>query len=111
MGLGNRNAQRHETLAFQRYAVNAADFADFTAGQRVMTVDGIAGKVSAVEDGPYPGTEQYRVELDRGMGGGLYTSSQLSPLPAATAVEHHTAVDDYPELGSILSDRPDIAAG
>jgi hypothetical protein len=110
MSLGARNARRHETAGVQKLAVIAEDFADFTVGQRVMTSDGFAGRVAAVEDGPFPGTEAYRVELDNDMGGGLYRTSDLSDLRETTA-ELHTAENDYPELGDILSRRPDIAKG
>lgn len=111
MSLGNRNAKVHETVGFQRHAVVSADYADFRVQQQVMTCDGFPGIVAAVEDGPYPGTEAYRVELDNGLGGGLYTSGQLEPLEHTTATVETTAATDYPELGSILSDRPDIALG
>lgn len=109
MGLGNRNARQHDTLAAQ--AVVSADYADFTEGQRVRTVDGITGTVAAIEDGPYPGTESYRVELDKGLGGGLYSSGQLAAVEPVIATHEHMASDDYPELGDILTRRPDIAKG
>lgn len=109
MGLGSRNAQRHDTVAVQKSAVVSEDFADFSKGQSVMTVDGYPGVVTAVLDGPYPGTEAYDVKLDNGMGGGLYVSGQLSPLVHTTAAGAHLASEDYPELGDILHRRPDIA--
>jgi hypothetical protein len=111
MGLGTRNARGHDTEQMRRLAVIAEDYADFRQGQRVMTCDGFPGTVAAVEDGPYPGTEAYRVELDGNLGGGLYTTGQLQALPGHVAGEHHSAADDYPELGSILDERPDIAKG
>jgi hypothetical protein len=109
MGLGNRSARQHETVAVRKAAVVSEDFADFNVGQRVMTVDGFPGVVGAIEDGPYPGTEAYRVTLDNGMGGGLYRTSDLQTINQTTASEHHTADQDYPELGDILTQRPDIA--
>lgn len=114
MGLGNRYASvrrtvNHDTVGLRAHAVNAELWHEFREGQRVQTVDGIAGVVAAVEDGPFPGAEQYVVELDRGLGGGQYTASQLTALGPAQASEVHTAADDYPEMGSILHDRPDIA--
>lgn len=111
MGLGNRNARQHETVGFQKNAMVSANYADFAVDQRVMTIDGFPGVVAAIEDGPFPGTEGYQVVLDNNQGGGLYTTSQLSPMDAVTASTDHTAAEDYPELGDILSRRPDIAQG
>lgn len=112
MGLGNRDTSAsHDTAAMRRVAVVSADYADFREKQPVMTCDGLPGIVAAIEDGPYPSTEAYRVELDDGMGGGLYTSGQLQALPEATAGEHQGAASDYPELSDILAQRPDIAGG
>jgi hypothetical protein len=116
MGLGARHGNarsgiRHETLGLQAHAVQAELWSDFRKGQRVQTVDGIPGVIAAVEDGPFPGAEQYVVALDNNLGGGQYTASQLTALGPAQASEAHTADLDYPELGSILTDRPDIAKG
>jgi hypothetical protein len=94
----------------QRQAVNSEEFADFRVDQRVMTIDGIVGKVVAIEDGPYPGTEAYRVALDNGLGGGSYRSADLKDATTTTASTETTAAADYPELGDILTRRPDIAA-
>jgi hypothetical protein len=105
MSLGDRNARRHETTGVQKLSVIAEDFVDFRVGQRVMTSDGFPGRVAA-----FPGTEAYRVELDNDMGGGMYRTSDLSELRETTA-ELHTAETDYPELGDILTRRPDIAKG
>lgn len=102
--------QQHETLGVQILAgVRSEDYWDFQPEQRVMTIDGIPGVVTAVLDGPVPGTEAYQVTLDGGMGGGSYTASQLSPASATTASVAGTAAADYPELGSILVERPDPA--
>lgn len=114
MGLGHRSARQHETQAIHKNAVDASVFADFRENDRVMTVDGYPGIVASVNDGPYPGTESYDVVLDGGLGGGEYTAGQLSPINGTTASHEHEAVgqhmahDDYPELGSILYDRPPI---
>lgn len=109
MSLGRREA-RHQTSASAKVAgVEPSSDWDFQPGQRVQTVDGLPGIVSAVEDGPVRGAEGYQVTLDDGMGGGLYTSSQLTAEPHTTAVVEHTAADDYPELEDILTTRPDIA--
>jgi hypothetical protein len=102
MGLGNRNARRHGSNDSQ------SAYWQFKPGQRVMTVDGFAGVVASVEDGPHAGNEHYIVNLDSGMGGGAYQPGQLTALRQETA-EHHTAGDDYPELSQILMERPDIA--
>jgi hypothetical protein len=116
MGLGDRRSGlrgevRHDTVGLRAQAVQSEVWAQFREGQRVQTVDGIPGVVAAVEDGPFPGTEQYIVDLDNGLGGGQYTASQLTAVGPAQAAGTHTAADDYPELGSILHDRPDIAKG
>ncbi|MEV7675098.1 hypothetical protein [Streptomyces sp. NPDC088752] len=111
MGIQPHIPQRrtHETLGMQRQAVHAEDYWDFKPDQRVRTIDGLFGRVTAVLDGPYPGSEQYEVELERGMGGGSYTSSQLTAATAATAAMEQTAASDYPELAQILVERPDPA--
>jgi len=118
-----------------RHAVGAAAHeaaldAEFHVGQRVVTIDGIAGRIQFITGSFSPGIAEYQVTLDNGMGGGTYTSSQLravpdsyrapsgpqSHLPAgvtaaleAEAAEIHLASEDYPEMGSILHDRPDPA--
>jgi hypothetical protein len=104
----SRTARMHDTR-MTRQAVQTELWADFHEGQRVRTIDGIHGTVAAIEDGPVPGAEAYRVTLDHGLGGGVYTTSQLQAAGEAKTSEHHMATDDYPELGSILSERPDIA--
>ena len=108
MQLGSK-ATSHETLNVQKYAVRSEDYADFAVNQPVMTVDGFPGVVTAVLDGPFPGTEAYRVTLDNDMGGGEYRIGDLSPVANTTAAGLHQASDDYPELGDILQRRPDIA--
>lgn len=108
MSLGSRTA-RHDTEASRRHAVVSEQYYDFQPNQRVITLDGIPGIVTAVWDGPVPGNEEYEVTLDRGMGGGAYTASQLTATEQTTASEHRQANQDYPELGTILSDRPDPA--
>lgn len=97
-----RIARQHETLRTQA-GVQAEDYTDFRVRERVMTADGFAGRIEAVHDGPYPGSEAYDVKLDGGMGGGLYTASQLKKM----ADEEYTATKDYPELAEILVERPD----
>jgi hypothetical protein len=118
-----------------RHAVGAAAHeaaldAEFHVGQRVVTIDGVAGRIQFVTGSFSPGVAEYQVTLDNGMGGGTYTASQLravpdsyqapsgphSNLPAgvtaaleAEAVEVHLASEDYPEMGQILHERPDPA--
>ena len=109
MGLGDRHAKRHETDAVAKVAgVDSSIYWEHRPGDRVLTCDGFVGKVSRVDDGPYPGSEQYLVVLERGLGGGHYTASQLTAARVVTA-DHHTAADDYPEFGTIIQDRPDPA--
>lgn len=122
--MANFRKLAHETATMQKNSVIGEVYSDFHQGERVMTVDGIAGTITAVMDGPYPKTEEYRVELENSMGGGIYTTSQLSSLSGmesvstlvegvfdieaaipVEAVTDHTADLDYPELGSILQDR------
>ncbi|WP_428957922.1 hypothetical protein [Streptomyces sp. cg35] len=101
--------QHHETLAAQRLAVRSEEYWEYQPDQQVQTTDGFPGRVTAVNDGPFPGAEEYEVTLDGGMGGGTYTASQLRPAAVTTAVLEQTAAADYPELAQILVERPDPA--
>jgi hypothetical protein len=110
MGLGSRRASRHDTEAVRKLAgVRSEDYWDHSPGDHVMTCDGFPGVVTAVLDGFAPGNESYEVKLDGGTGGGLYSSGQLRQRASTEASTAHTAESDYPELGSILRDRPDPA--
>ena len=105
--------QRHETVAHQHLAGLDPEVQwDFRPGQRVMTRDGLPGVVTAVLDGPYPSTEIYEVELDGGMGGGSYGTSDLSALAdgisSTASADGHVASEDYPELEDILVRRPPL---
>jgi hypothetical protein len=99
----------HQTLGVQKLAVRSEDYWEYKPEQRVKTIDGVTGVVKHVEDGPFPGSEEYEVVLDRGLGGGRYTASQLSPAPITAEAMEQTAAADYPELAQILVERPDPA--
>jgi hypothetical protein len=64
--------RRHSTRLSQVNGDGAAPGQDFRAGQSVMTSDGLPGRVTAVSEGPFPGSAEYRVTLDGGMGQGTY---------------------------------------
>ncbi len=99
---------RHQTQAAARHDVDSSSLWDFQPQQHVMTCDELAGTVVAVYDGPFPGSEEYEVALDGGLGGGRYTASQLSATSPVVASAGMAAYD-YPELGQILTERPDPA--
>ncbi len=99
-----RQGRLHQTVAAQQSEI----YWDYQPDQRVMTIDG-PGRVIAVSDGPFPGSEEYEIQLEGGLGGGTYSPGQITAATSVEAVEHHTADQDYPELGSILYDRPDPA--
>jgi hypothetical protein len=122
-----RQIRRHSTRLSQVHE-GALDSA-FAQGQRVMTIDGLAGRVLFVSASFSPGITEYEVVLDGGMGQGVYTASQLRAVPAdlrtappgnhlpagVTAsfeaeAEAHLASEDYPEMGTVLHDRPDPGA-
>src|SRR6266550_5029810 len=86
----------------QTAGVDAATYWDFQPGQRVMTREGIAGRVMAVEDGPYAGAEQYVVELDAGLGGGRYGPGELRSMEGTTA---HKTADWTPKVVTEYGDR------
>jgi 8-oxo-dGTP pyrophosphatase MutT (NUDIX family) len=88
--------------------VRSEDYWEYQLGEHVMTIDGFPGVVEQVEDGPIAGAENYVVKLDNGMGGGNYSASMLARMPTSrSAAGVHLAVEDYPELGGILDERPD----
>lgn len=106
-----RQGRLHQTVAAQQSEV----YWDYQPDQRVITIDG-PGRVIAVSDGPFPGAEEYEIRLEGGLGGGTYTPSQIkaaTPVQASVgttdASVSHLASEDYPELGTILYDRPDPA--
>jgi 8-oxo-dGTP pyrophosphatase MutT (NUDIX family) len=112
MGLGNRNPAARHTAG-----VDTTQWWTFRPGDRVRVVEGFLGTVTAVDDGPYPGDERYEVALDDGLGGGTYSSDELTgaivPPTAKVAskveAEQHVASEDYPELAEILVERPPLA--
>lgn len=83
-----RSARRHQA------GVVSEDYYAFPVGAKVLTVEGFPGTVIEVEDGPFAGDEQYIVELDGGMGGGAYSSSELSPVDGDETVTAKTATSD-----------------
>lgn len=89
--------------------VHAELWWDYRPGQRVMTREGVAGTVQAVQDGSQPGDETYLVSLDAGLGGGEYGPSELAPLGETATATLGTAAEHYPELTDILADRPPMA--
>lgn len=107
MALGRRESS-HSTQLSALHS-EAAVQGDYAPGQRVMTCDGIPGVVASIEFQPLMGAELYQVNLDGGAGGGLYSSSQLTPIASHVATGVHLASEDYPELDQILQERPDIA--
>lgn len=99
----------HDTVGTRKHAVRSEDWWLYKPGQHVQTVDG-PGRVDAVHDGPFPGSEEYEIALDGGLGGGRYDSRQIIGAVTHTqASTEHLASDDYPELGTLLHDRPDPA--
>jgi len=76
-------ARRIERHATRRTGRQAALGTGFAAQQRVMTIDGLPGRVLFVSGAFAPGLTEYQVVLDSGMGQGIYTESQLRPLPDA----------------------------
>jgi hypothetical protein len=99
-----RQGRLHQTVAAQQSEV----YWDYHPDQRVMTIDG-PGRVVAVSDGPFPGAEEYEIRLEGGLGGGTYGPGQITAATTVEASTEHLASDDYPELGTILHDRPDPA--
>ena len=81
---------------------------DHEVGARVLTMDGHLGTVEAVNGGPFPGTEAYRVTLDDGMGGGDYLPGQIQAAPPRLS---GTAAADYPELADVVTRYPDPGRG
>lgn len=108
MGL-RRSARRHQA------GTDTTIWWDFVPGEEVVTVEGLTGVVTAVEDGPFAGAEQYIVELHDGLGGGVYSPGELTKAGVAKTATTHDgedmwsiASDDYPELSEILVERPPL---
>lgn len=106
----HRVARQHQTMASAKHAAtNSEEWWEHRPGDRVRTIDG-PGRVTAVNDGPFPGAEEYQVELEGGLGGGAYQPGQITKMLPTMASTEHTADIDYPELGTLLHDRPDPAS-
>lgn len=103
-----RDARRHATVASQQHQAGTEIYWEYRPNQAVMTIDG-PGRVTAVHDGPFPGSETYEVALNGGLGGGTYSASQIVSGARTEASTTHTAAEDYPELGNLLHERPDPA--
>ena len=89
-------------------------YLDFQVSARVMTKEAFPGSIVDIHEGPGPRATSYCVLLANGMGEGEWAESDLTPLvqraaSSSVAVGEHTAADDYPELGTILIDRPPLA--
>jgi ribosomal protein S18 acetylase RimI-like enzyme/8-oxo-dGTP pyrophosphatase MutT (NUDIX family) len=95
----------------------APPLAEFSEGQRVMVKEGLPGVIDDILEGPGNLTS-YFITLDNGQGGGEWAEGEITPLSEPSTASRvdasveHTAADDYPELGTILSDRlpPKITA-
>ena len=117
-----RRIEKHSTR------LSAALDQGFHVGERVRTLDGLTGRVIMITESFAPGNSAYQIVLDNGQGGGTYLASQLRPVPEDYGGGHQApaylpagvtaaleteaelqalASDDYPEMGSILHDRPD----
>lgn len=96
-----RSSRKHAGISQE----TEESFWDFRPGQRVMTTDSIPGVVTEVQDGPLPGTEQYLVTLDNDMGGGAYSTSDLTaeaPVVASLTPQQEFAngvAQTYNDLG------------
>jgi hypothetical protein len=122
----DRRIQKHSTRLSAAHE-GALD-AGYHVGQRVRTLDGYLGRVVMITESFSPGVDEYQIILDNGMGGGTYIASQLRPVPEDYGGGHQApaylpagvtaaleaeaelqalASDDYPEMGTILHDRPD----
>jgi len=95
-------------MNLRRTAIASSDYWEFQPGEHVMTIDGFPGVIELVEDGPMAGAENYVIKLDNDLGGGNYSASMLTRMPTSrSAAGIHLATDDYPELGTVIDDRPD----
>ncbi len=113
-----RRASRHQTVASSQHeAVRTEDYWICHPDASVMTIDGL-GKVTAVHDGPFPGSEEYEIALHGGKGGGRYTSSQITAVLPSQSLAHateattkHTAGDDSVASLHPRATRQDVTDG
>ncbi len=93
-----------------RIVAAAGPLADLAVGTRVQTKEGYPGVITDVHEGAGDLTT-YWVTLDNSMGEGEYAEAEIWAIGEARSAAvllanvEHTAADDYPELGSILTDR------
>ena len=111
MGLGRRNARKHDTNGVRvQSSMDVEPVTGYQVGQKVVTLDGFPGTIVRIEDADLRGNDNFHVILDNGLGGGEYSSSQINPVTASKSqFLAHLASEDYPELEEILVERPDIA--
>src|SRR6185437_16337297 len=77
--MAQRRITRHATRLSAAH--EAALDAVFHVNQRVVTPEGLTGRILLVTESFSPGNTEYQVVLDSGMGGGTYLTSQLQPVP------------------------------
>lgn len=94
-----RAAKRHQA------GVDPSFHWEFLPGDRVLTAEGLIGRVVDIEDGPFGGDEQYLVELEGSLGGGEYTSSELTRAASETLASREAMFEGWEEFDlSSISD-------
>jgi len=96
---------RRMTASGARQGVRSEDYWEWRPGQRVQTQDGLLGTVEAVEDGPFPQTEQYAVIYDGDLGHGWHMAGQLRSVGARESEGGlgRTVASEYPGLAGAPS--------
>lgn len=111
--MGQRRTAGHDTAALRAHAGTPEYlYAEARPGDRVRVKEGYTGVVDDVLDGP-PHVMTYFVTLDDNQGGGEWGPGEVTVIGSAEAASQvesdiKTAADDYPELGTVLSDRPPL---